>query len=86
MASGKVKWWDRRKGYGFIIGEGGSDVFVHYTTILGDGFKCLEPGEVVKYELIQSPKGLKAERVERSLRTRAGPVREAPVRDLRQSL
>ena len=75
MASGKVKWWDRRKGYGFIIGEAGGDVFVHYTTIQGDGFKCLEPGETVRYDLVQSSKGLKAERVERSLRSRPVPAR-----------
>ncbi len=74
MASGKVKWWDRRKGYGFIIGEQGTDVFVHYTNIQGDGFKCLDPGELVNYELIQGPKGLKAEKVERALRVRATPA------------
>ena len=71
MASGKVKWWDRRKGYGFIIGDKGGDVFVHYTTIKGDGFKCLEPGEMVRYDLTQGPKGLKAEKVERTLPVRA---------------
>ena len=47
MASGTVKWWDRRKGYGFIFGETGRDVFVHYTTIQGGGYKSLEPGEPV---------------------------------------
>jgi cold shock protein len=65
MASGKVKWWDRRKGYGFIVGDGGKDVFVHYTTIRGNGFRSLEPDEVVNYDLIEGPKGLKAENVER---------------------
>jgi CspA family cold shock protein len=70
MASGKVKWWDRRKGYGFIIGEAGGDVFVHYSTIQGSGYKSLEPGEVVRYELIQSSKGMKAEKVERGSRPR----------------
>lgn len=65
MASGKVKWWDRRKGYGFIIGETGKDVFVHYTTIKGNGYKVLEPGETVLYDLIDSPKGLKAQNVQR---------------------
>jgi cold shock protein len=65
MASGKVKWWDRRKGYGFIVGETGLDVFVHYTTIEGDGFRSLEPGEWVNYELTEGPKGMKAENVHR---------------------
>ncbi len=69
MASGKVKWWDRRKGYGFIIGESGSDVFVHYSTIKGAGYKSLDPGESVQYELIHGPKGLKAENVERRPRS-----------------
>ena len=67
MASGKVKWWDRKKGYGSILGETGKDVFVHYTTIKGGGFRCLEPSEAVRFDLIQSPKGPKAENVERSL-------------------
>lgn len=71
MASGKVKWWDRRKGYGFILGEAGRDVFVHYTTIEGTGFKILEPGEDVQYELTESPKGPKAQHVERTTRASA---------------
>jgi cold shock protein len=66
MASGKVKWWDRRKGYGFIIGESGKDVFVHYSTIKGPGYRSLDPGESVNYELVTSPKGLKAENVVRT--------------------
>jgi CspA family cold shock protein len=65
MASGIVKWWDRKKGYGFIVGETGKDVFVHYTTIKGPGYRSLETGESVNYELVQGPKGLKAENVER---------------------
>ena len=65
MASGKVKWWDRKKGYGFIVGEEGKDVFVHYTTIRGVGYRSLAPGDAVDYELIQGPKGLKAENVQR---------------------
>lgn len=64
MASGKVKWWDRKKGYGFITGEAGKDIFVHYTKIHGEGFKFLEPGEAVKYDLVQTTKGPKAENVE----------------------
>ncbi|MBI5385794.1 MAG: cold-shock protein [Verrucomicrobia bacterium] len=71
MASGRVKWWDRRKGYGFIIGESGKDVFVHYSTIRGNGFKRLEPGELVNYELIESEKGFRAQNVKRDRRSRA---------------
>ncbi len=66
MASGKVKWWDRKKGYGFIVGESGKDVFVHYTTIRGNGYRSLNEGDAVTYDLVQGPKGLKAENVERS--------------------
>ncbi len=65
MSSGTVKWWDRRKGYGFIVEQSGQDVFVHYSVIKGTGFKALMPGEPVEFELIQSPKGLKAQNVER---------------------
>ena len=71
MASGQVKWWDRKKGYGFIAGEAGKDVFVHYTTIKGGGYKFLEPGEAVKFDLIESPKGPKADNVEPVLPHRA---------------
>ena len=65
MASGKVKWWDRKKGYGFILGETGKDIFVHYTNIKGLGYRCLDAEESVSYELVQGPKGLKAENVKR---------------------
>lgn len=65
MASGTVKWWDRKKGFGFIVGKQGKDVFVHYTTIQNEGFKCLEPGDQVNYKLIESAKGPRAESVER---------------------
>ncbi len=70
MASGKVKWWDRKKGFGFIVGDSGQDVFVHYTTIRGGGYRSLETGEVVNYELVQGPKGLKAENVEHKTQPR----------------
>ena len=64
MASGKVKWFDTKKGFGFIQQEGGPDVFVHYTSIGGgDGFKNLEEGQVVEFELVDSPKGPKAANV-----------------------
>ncbi len=66
MARGKVKWWDNKKGLGFIAQEGGQDVFVHYTAILGDGFKTLREGEEVIFEIVASEKGPKAEQVQRA--------------------
>jgi CspA family cold shock protein len=60
MPTGKVKWFDPKKGYGFIIGEQGQDVFVHYTSIIGEGFRALKDGEVVNYELVQGEKGFQA--------------------------
>ncbi len=63
---GQVKWFDPKKGYGFIIGPAGQDVFVHYTQIQGDGFRSLKDGESVDYELIQSEKGWQARSVERT--------------------
>ncbi len=66
MASGKVKWFDNKKGFGFIAQETGQDVFVHHTSIMGGGFKTLDEGEVVTFEVITSDKGLKAENVQRN--------------------
>ena len=65
MASGKVKWFDNKKGFGFIVQETGPEVFVHHTAISGDGFKTLNEGEVVQFEVIESGKGLKAQNVHR---------------------
>ncbi len=66
MARGKVKWWDNKKGLGFIAQDGGQDVFVHYTAILGEGFKTLREGEEVIFEIVASEKGPKAEHVQRA--------------------
>ncbi|MBK9120793.1 MAG: cold shock domain-containing protein [Phycisphaerales bacterium] len=60
MIDGNVKWFDSKKGYGFIIGPEGEDVFVHYTSIDGDGFRSLREGEQVEYELLRTDKGLQA--------------------------
>jgi CspA family cold shock protein len=65
MASGKIKWFDNRKGFGFIVQETGQDIFVHHTCILGQGYKTLNEGEWVTYELVQSDKGPKALNVQR---------------------
>jgi len=64
-SSGKVKWFDNKKGFGFIIQESGPDVFVHHTAISGEGFRTLNEGEVVQFEVTQSNKGLKAQNVQR---------------------
>lgn len=66
MASGKVKWFDNKKGFGFIAQDTGQDVFVHHTSIMGGGFKTLNEGEMVTFEVITSDKGLKAQNVERN--------------------
>ena len=65
MAVGKVKWFDIRKGWGFIEQEDGEDVFVHYSSINGDGFRKLSDGEDVEFDVIQGEKVLHAENVRR---------------------
>ena len=65
MASGKVKWFDNKKGFGFISQDSGQDVFVHHTCITGEGFKNLEEGEQVSFEAIPSDRGMKAQNVQR---------------------
>ncbi len=66
MASGKVKWFDNKRGFGFIAVETGQDVFVHYSCITGSGYKTLQEGEPVNFELVSSEKGPKALNVERA--------------------
>jgi len=66
VAKGKVKWFDGRKGFGFITpDDGGEDLFVHHTNILGQGFKSLEEGQQVEYEIGQGRKGPQATNVRR---------------------
>jgi CspA family cold shock protein len=65
VPTGKVKWFDSKKGYGFIIGEEGQDVFVHYTCIAGEGFRALKDGETVDYEMTKGDKGFQAKKVNR---------------------
>lgn len=63
MVKGKVKWFDNKKGYGFITPENGKDVFVHHTAIQGDGYKTLQEGQDVEFEIVQGPKGEQASKV-----------------------
>ncbi|MFQ6093148.1 MAG: cold-shock protein [bacterium] len=63
MPVGHVKWFNDHKGYGFIGQESGDDVFVHHSAIQGDGFKTLEEGQAVEFEIIQDSKGPKADKV-----------------------
>jgi len=65
MPTGRVKWFDNRKGFGFVETENGEDVFVHYSSIHGDGFRTLNDGEMVRFDVVQGPKGLLARKVER---------------------
>lgn len=65
LTRGQVKWFDPKKGYGFITGPEGQDVFVHYSQIQGEGFKSLKDGETVDYELIEGDKGWQAQTVSR---------------------
>jgi CspA family cold shock protein len=60
MPIGKVKWFNTKKGYGFIVDEEGNDIFVHYSTIENDGFKNLKEGDEVEFEFRTDDKGMKA--------------------------
>lgn len=63
MAQGTVKWFSDQKGYGFIEQDGGGDVFVHFSAIQGDGFRSLEEGQRVQFDVAQGAKGLQAQNV-----------------------
>ena len=63
MPKGSVKWFDPKKGFGFVINEQGQDVFVHYTNIDREGFRCLRNGQTVEYEQVASDKGLQGKSV-----------------------
>ncbi|HUS92252.1 MAG TPA: cold-shock protein [Phycisphaerae bacterium] len=67
MAKGTVKWFNDAKGYGFLRVEGrDEDIFVHYSAVQAEGYRSLNEGELVEFELIQGPKGMKAENVTRA--------------------
>lgn len=63
MAIGTVKWFNADKGYGFIAVEGGNDVFVHFSAITGEGFKTLDEGQRVEFNVVQGNRGPQAENV-----------------------
>lgn len=65
MATGKVKWFNAEKGFGFIQQEDGSDVFVHYSAIQGDGFKSLEEGQSVSFDVEEGQRGPQAVNVQK---------------------
>lgn len=63
MSEGKVKWFNTRKGYGFIATDDGRDIFVHYASIAGNGYKNLAEGDTVTFDVVEGEKGLRAENV-----------------------
>ena len=63
MATGKVKWLNAEKGYGFITADDGTDIFVHYSAIQGEGFKTLDEGQAVSFDVSQSDRGPQASNV-----------------------
>ncbi|MEO1128924.1 MAG: cold shock domain-containing protein [Planctomycetota bacterium] len=75
---GTVKWFDPKKGYGFIVGPEGQDIFVHYSQIEGDGFRVLSDGSAVRYDAIHGDKGWHATRVVRTeVDVTVRPIRRA---------
>jgi len=72
MSTGTVKWFDCKKGYGFVVTSEGADVFVHYSSIEGEGFRSLKEGEVVEFEQATGPNGLYAKKIVRDAAAAAG--------------
>ena len=74
MPTGPVKWFDSKKGFGFIVGPSGQDVFVHFSSIDGEGFRACRDGETVEYELTSGRKGFAASHVRHLLSARPSPA------------
>lgn len=84
-ARGVVKWFDTRKGFGFVVGPEGQDIFIHYSCIEGDGFKALKDGSHIEYDASRSDKGWRATRVVRDTSVEVAVVpRRAHSRTSRQ--
>jgi CspA family cold shock protein len=79
---GTVKWFDHKKGFGFIVGPEGQDIFVHYSQIEGEGFRVLKDGSSVRYDAEQSAKGWHASRV---VRVESAEVKTRPVQGFSRS-
>lgn len=79
MSEGKVKWFNTRKGYGFISADDGTDIFVHYSNIAADGYKTLAEGDAVTFDIVEGEKGLRAENVvpKAALKTKPAPKAKA---------
>jgi CspA family cold shock protein len=77
MPTGTVKWFDSKKGFGFLVNAEGKDVFIHFSSIEGEGFRSLKDGEKVEYEETSGDKGLSAKNVKR-LEARPKPAKVAP--------
>jgi len=79
MPQGTVKWFNPRKGYGFISNEDGHDIFVHYASISGDGYRTLTEGDTVTFDVVEGEKGLRAENVilKPASKSKAAPEKKA---------
>ena len=77
MPQGTVKWFDSKKGFGFILSPEGEDVFVHFSSIEGDGFRSLKDGEAVEYDMSRGDKGLSAQHVRRLTQAVLASARKA---------
>jgi CspA family cold shock protein len=77
MSEGKVKWFNTRKGYGFISTADGTDIFVHYSNISGDGYRTLAEGDSVSFDTVEGEKGLRAENVVQQPATESKPAVES---------